>query len=310
MTNRRESMNIMKNMHFLFRTTIVCDMLLGVTLAGAEVSSDTADFDDVVRASYLATHDGWSSDEVLLHPERNQAFLIACRERLSRRPLDAPVVTDEQLNWAMLRLRKSNRLGGDVTRRSPLQHGAYQDAVEIAARMVEDIYQVNMDRVFCDPSKAAEFDRIARRLVPNVARYRLRKAAFGLRKADRLKPELLLRVADWERKVTTSELVDLRRDAAAFDGIPAGPGVYLFLDATGYLYIGESENLRARVAKHIHDSDSESLAKYLNRPQANEAVLIELHAFDPASRAKETGMRRAYESALITSRRPRFNERP
>ena len=36
-----------------------------------------------------------------------------------------------------------------------------QDAVEIAARMVEDIYQVNMDRVFCDPSKAAEFDRIA-----------------------------------------------------------------------------------------------------------------------------------------------------
>jgi hypothetical protein len=48
---------------------------------------------------------------------------------------------------------------------------------------------------------------------------------------------------------------------------------------------------------------------YLKR-QGVEQVTIEVHAFDPDSAARLIEMRRAYESELIRSRRPRFNIAP
>jgi predicted GIY-YIG superfamily endonuclease len=85
--------------------------------------------------------------------------------------------------------------------------------------------------------------------------------------------------------------------------------IYIFRDASGYLYIGESENLRARVTKHLDHSDRKSLARYLWQEGVG-GVTVELHAFDPDSNARNKEMRRAYESELIHSRQPRLNIAP
>jgi len=139
-----------------------------------------------------------------------------------------------------------------------------------------------------------------------VGAYRLRKAAFSLRKARKLRPELVTRVADWDRQIVSLPAKKIVSDAAI---VPTNPGVYILRDASGYLYIAESANLRTRVAKHLDQSDRKSLARYLWK-KGVEHITVELHAFDPESNARRKEMRRAYESELIRSRKPRFNIAP
>ena len=127
-----------------------------------------------------------------------------------------------------------------------------------------------------------------------------------LRKTRKLKPELITRIADWGREVT---IHDANSIAANSQQIPEHPGVYIFRDRSGYLYIGQTENLRERLTTHLDQSHNQSLAHYL-KEQGAKNISIEIHAFDPKSRAKETMVRRAYESELIRSRKPRFNIQP
>lgn len=198
-------------------------LALLLCLVSAEILA--ADVEDVVRLAFLATHDGWSSDEVLVNEELNTAFLAACRERL-------PAVDDRTFNWEMLNMRKAGQLGGRVTKRTTQRHAPHRHAAEIAARRLEDTYRQNMDQVLCDPTLRVEFDAAARELAPEVSTYLLRKAALGLRKSRRLRPELVVRVADWGRTIATHSLAELQSNLTL---VPRQPGVYLFLDSSGYL---------------------------------------------------------------------------
>ena len=90
--------------------------------------------------------------------------------------------------------------------------------------------------------------------------------------------------------------------------IPASPGIYIFRDESGYLYVGEAANLRRRLREHLSTSDRLALADFLDA-KAGE-VTVEMHIFRPDSPASQARMRRAYESELIASRRPKFNVRP
>ena len=92
--------------------------------------------------------------------------------------------------------------------------------------------------------------------------------------------------------------------------MPTAPGVYIFRDATGYLYIGEAKNLRTRLKQHLNDSNRTLLADYLSQHADTKTVQLEIHAFDPKSNARLVAYRRAYESDLIAIRQPRFNIRP
>ena len=107
---------------------------------------------------------------------------------------------------------------------------------------------------------------MAGRLADDIEPYLLRKAALGLRKARRLRPEWVVRVADWGRQVATYSLSELR---ASPDKVLAQPGVYLFYDSTGYLYIGEAANLRQRLQQHLANSDRPSLADYLQQSDSS-----------------------------------------
>jgi predicted GIY-YIG superfamily endonuclease len=252
-----------------------------------------------VQAAFAEVHDGWSSDEVLVRDDLNRAFIASSRSRL-------PDAGEAKLNWTLLNLRKAGQLEANVTKRAPQRHEDHAHAAEIAARLTYDKYRQSIDRVLCDPTLRLEFDRIALGVTPDASAYQLRKAALSLRKARQLRPELVARVADWSKQVITLSAEEI---VAAPQRVPAGPGIYVFRDSRGYLYIGESEDLRGRVTKHLDHSDRQSLARYLWQ-EGVAGVTVELHAFDPDSNARYKEMRRAYESELIASRRPRFNIAP
>ena len=262
-------------------------------------AANEQDIKDVVRRSFLATHDGWSSDEVLLQDDLDDAFVTMCQREL-------PKATMEELNWLLLNLRKAGKLKSDVTKRRNDNHDEYQHLAEIAARTIQDKYKVSTDRIMCSEKMRAEFDKHAKLLTKDIDAYLMRKAAFGLRKKRHLKPELVLRIADWGREISVRKASELVKN---IDEIPKTPGIYIFRDPTGYLYIGESNNLRTRLAKHLDESDRESLANYLRKHGIDETT-IEMHAFPKDSRANKVSVRRAYESELIASRKPRFNLRP
>jgi predicted GIY-YIG superfamily endonuclease len=263
-------------------------------------SEETRQLKDVVRLAYADVYDGWSTDEVLLQGELNKAFVAACAKRL-------PQTRVFDFNWTLLNLRKAGQLSDlKSTKRKPIRHDEYLHLAEIAARFLEDKYGVNTDRIICEPKLRDEFDAVAKKTGTDVSAYRLRKASFTLRKSRRLMPELVSRVAKWNKSV-----VELPASKIVADDklVPSQPGVYIIRDKTGYLYIGESSNLRVRVNKHLDESDRKSLAAYLTK-QGIKSITVEIHAFDSDSDARLKSMRRAYESDLIRSRKPRFNLAP
>ena len=254
---------------------------------------------DDVKAAFLAVHQGRSTDDVVIDPDLNQSFLLACSERNAQ-------LSSREANWRLMNLRKASGLGGVTTSVERLDHSAYVHASEIAARLMEDRYKLTVDRVLCDPKSRGEFDRIALHIAPDVSVYRLRKAALGLRKAKKLQPEVVKRVANWQ-----GEIVEYSADEllANLDLIPRRPGIYIFLDPTGYLYLGEAGNLRLRVAKHLDHSDRKSLARYFWDEGFSE-IRVQIHSFAPDSDARKQSLRRAYESDLLAKRSVRFNIRP
>lgn len=253
----------------------------------------------VVAEAFLSMHDGWSSDEVLLQDELNRKFIEACRA-------DLPDADPAELNWTLLNLRKAGKLKAETTQRGPSADESTKTLAEIVARSMQDKHKVSIDRIMCDPELRSEFDQLAQKVAPDTDTYLMRKAAFQLRKTRRLKPELITRIADWGREVIEYPAKQLRDQPEL---VSEHPGIYIFRDASGYLYIGQTDNLRVRLAKHLDESHNESLAKYLT-DQGCEDITIEIHDFDPESRAQSTRIRRAYESELIASRRPRFNIQP
>jgi predicted GIY-YIG superfamily endonuclease len=260
---------------------------------------DRQQLDQVVLESFKKSHDGFSSDEVILNDELNAAFLKLCRESL-------PNVGPEVFNWRLMNLRKAGKLKTKSTKRSSSKHSHLTHIAELAARSTIDRYQVSIDQVMATPEMKSGFDKVANSVVPGVDLYLVRKAAFQLRKTRRLRPELITRIADWGREIKSFSAESI---ASNPNCIPAHPGIYIFSDKTGYLYIGQTDDLHERLKTHLDQSHNLSLAKYLKVENLS-GITIEIHAFKPDSRAKETMIRRAYESELIASRKPRFNIQP
>jgi hypothetical protein len=276
-----------------------------------------------------AAGQGYSADEILISDELRQAVLDRVALELSHPPSD-----DQQtLLWLrMLNLRKAGELPLSTKRRGNGVDESVLPVAELAVRAVIDRHRVTTDTVLADPRLRTELQTEADLIRPGVDAPAIRKAVLSLRKRRSLKPELVLKVADWKRQVYTHTMPELKR-LLDEKSISHGPGVYLFRTPQGYLYIGEASDLADRLAEHLGGSDRASLAEFLARTghartshegvdqstldatdeaasNPDESVSVELHVFDPRSPAAQVTMRRAYESELIRSRNPRFNLRP
>ena len=268
----------------------------------ASIWADTFSADSI-QAAFETCHDGYSSDELLIRDELRDCFL--------RRLGDGAKLDREQQRSALLtllKLRKTGKLKVRATKRGKPVSPAVHSVAEIASRVVTDRHRVTSDTMLADPELRSELQREAELISPGSDPYLVRKSVLSLRKKRALRPELVLQVAQWGREIATYSLPELISDLA--DGkVPKRPGVYLFRNSDGYLYVGESIDLSARLNQHVTESDSISLAQYLAGDDAD-TVTVELHVFESESPAAKVTVRRAYESELIRSRKPKFNVRP
>lgn len=268
------------------------------TTSFAQKAEQTNAVKSLIKEAFEQTHQGFSSDEVILDDLKFNAFIEACRKRL-------PNIETAEFGWTLINLRKAGQLS-DVTvdqiNRSDVDSVLH--IAEICSRTMLDKHKTSIDRVMVDPEMRNEFNQLAiQAFGKQLDLYLVRKAAFRLRKSRRLRPELITRIADWGRKIENHTAQELRDN---LEQIVEAPGIYIFRDESGYLYIGESGNLRSRLKQHFEESSNQSLANYLAE-QTNQNLMIELHIFEEGSRIKEVAVRRAYESELIQSRKPKFN---
>lgn len=291
-------------LRFIILSFVACFAITALQSATAEDGLNRAN-DEAIVSAYQSASGGFSTDEIIIRDDLRTTWLAAVASDWSTRGDD----WQTQTLLRLLSLRKAGKLPAVTNRRGPAIDDSINPIAEIAARGVLDEHNVSSDELLCDPRLRKQLQVKAASIVPEVDPYAIRKAVLRLRKTRQLRPELTLRVADWHRSIDTFSRKDLEAALKQPDRISRDAGVYLFRDATGYLYIGEANNLHQRLTQHLHDSDRLSLRSYLDSVAAGN-VTIELHLFGPESPANQLAIRRAYESELIRSREPRLNVRP
>ena len=246
--------------------------------------------DEIVQAFHL-TSQGFSPDRVVADPDLNCAYLSECK----RLGLGSDAA---KLNQTLLNLRKRGGLRGLASRRTIVRDQSdYRFAAEIAARFLERENGITLDLIIGDPRYAERFDEIARTIAPGGKPLEYRWAALNLRKQQRLKPELLARVAP------PSKVLQFKVRGMSLDGVPQSQGLYLFYSSVATLYVGECENLQNRIRKHIDHSDNKELARWLWE-FGDGSLHLELQVLDKSITQR---IRRALEMELIRSRSPVFN---
>ena len=242
--------------------------------------------------AFLEVRNGYSADRVVLDPSLNQAFIQKC--------FDLGLTENvRELNVSLLNSRKSGHLSSipKSLRTTFADTDEYRHASEIAARVLELKHLVSLDVILCDPVLVLEFDQLAAEIAPGFAPLKYRWAALNLRKASRFKPEQISRVLPQEGTFLG------RLDRIDFTTIPVLQGIYFFHAKHETLYVGESENLRRRIQKHLDHSDIKELARWLWQNPLSD-VQLEIRVLPTDTR---TAVRRAIEAELIASRQPRFN---
>jgi len=290
-------------------------MLALLLIYGDSQATAAAPTDEAIMAALGTAGDGYSVDEIVIDDQRRERFLAAINPAWQ-------AMGDDWQRDTLLRLmslRKAGKIDVKATKRGRAAAPELAHVAEIAARSVLDRHPVSTDTLLCDPRLRDQLQAAAIAIVqqPEASElpatqppdaYSIRKHLLRLRKTRHLRPELVQRVADWDRTIesfTVEELVA----ALGAGKISTGAGVYLFYDPTGYLYIGEAANLRTRLLQHTSQSDRMTLDQYL-RSGSKAMITVELHTFGERSPANGLAIRRAYESELIRTRQPRFNIRP
>jgi excinuclease UvrABC nuclease subunit len=135
------------------------------------------------------------------------------------------------------------------------------------------------------------------KLAPGFSSFEYRWAALGLRKRRRLRPEMLVRVVK-PKSMNQSSVKDL-----VINDIPPLSGLYVFYISNCALYVGETENLRKRIGKHLDHSDNKGLAQWLWGHGTDDLHL----EFQVLPTGTSSRIRKALEVELILSRGPHFN---
>jgi len=246
-----------------------------------------------IMEAFLDVREGYSSDKVIADPTLNRRFLRQCRKL-------GLAGTDFELNWELLNVRKSGKmsnLSGLVkTRRYSVGKviDEFEYASELAVRYMQQIKDVSLDQVICDPELAEEFDTYASRLAPNYSSLQYRWAAFGLRKAGRLrKTDEIIEVPELESfgKMKTLKLAR----------IPEVGGLYLFSSGDTPVFASQTDNLRHRLERHVKVS-SLGLPRWLWDVR-RQPLQVEIAQLPDVSRS----LRQNMELMLARERKPVLN---
>jgi len=192
-------------------------------------------------AAYRETCNGHSTDYVLCEPELDAAFIGACRKK--------GLCGDPYLwNRLLLRVRKAGKLPRAPQSRRKLsfeEMDPYSFASEIAMQLVCQDYGYALDDMLCCPGAAAEFDETAARFAPGFSPFEYRWAALALRKRATQSRRLAgKRFSAWQTQRLPAAMPLERSKAAEHEK----PAVYVLVNSVHNLYVGETFNLRRRMA--------------------------------------------------------------
>jgi len=173
----------------------------------------------------------------------------------------------------------------------------FEYASELAVRFLQEAQDVSLDQIICDPDLASQFDTYASRLAPGFSPLEYRWAAFALRKGGRLGEK---------QKQEMGALPDLgpfkNVSSVRLKSVPENEGIYLFRSSEEAVFLGQTDNLRHRLERHLAVSDSKGLPEWLWDVKCN-PLLVGIASLPGTGRSK----RRAIEVALAKQFRPVLN---
>ena len=223
--------------------------------------------------AFAEIREGFSADRVIADPQLDRRFLRRCREL-------GLTGTDYELNWALLNARK-NGLMSDLpkTKRFTLREtDEFEYASELAVRHLQLMRHVSLDQIICDPDLALEFDEYAKRLAPGFTPLEYRWVALGLRKAGRLQNQKAAELGSPELRVVSSV------PRLKVSSLPRTEGLYMFASGADPVFLGQTDNLRHRIERHMDVSNSCGLPDWLWDKGALDVALVETPGVTRAER--------------------------
>jgi hypothetical protein len=216
----------------------------------------------IVKGAFLelreARGDRGSPDLYVADPDRNAAFLSACRKA----GLQASAYT---LNKVLLNARKNSLLPDLDSVRTSIEYDEFAFAVEFAAKDLDYRRGASIDDILCDPDLSAEFEAIARRIAPGHTLFEYRWAILSIRKAGRHSSKTDVRVPD------LTEHMRLLKDP--LDRVPETSGVYLLYEKARPLYAKGTEHLRHGIELHRQPQVIEAFKEKFWKPDLDSLVM-------------------------------------
>ncbi len=202
---------------------------------------ESAQVDRGIIEAYKKTQQGRPVDHVVADPQRNAAFLAACKK--SGVP-GFPV----QWNLGLMRLRKAGKLPHSENHarvRTFQQMDCYSFAAEVAMHQLGVEAGETLDGLLCNPDLAGRFDELAAAYAPGHSAFEYRWAALSLRKRAKTAKQLAETLyQDWRRR----PLPHPKKLRAGKWSDFNCPGVYVLYTASNQrLYVGETFDLNRRL---------------------------------------------------------------
>ncbi|MGA2259538.1 MAG: DNA methyltransferase, partial [Thermoguttaceae bacterium] len=191
--------------------------------------------------AYKTTHKGLSVDHLVANPERNAAFLEACKK------IGVPGFP-VQWNLSLMRIRKAGKLPHSEDRLRVCtfqQMDGYSFAAEVAMHQLSVETGETLDGLLCNPDLARRFDELAAGYSPGHSAFEYRWAALSLRKRAKAAKRLAETFYhDWLRRPLPRPK---KLDASKWSSFTC-PGVYVLHGAGNQrLYVGETFDLSRRL---------------------------------------------------------------
>ena len=250
-----------------------------------------------IAQAYMEVRNGFSIDRVVADPELDRKFLNRCREL-------GVGGTDYELNWRLFTGRKNNWFK-DLPKTNSYtasRQDEFEFSSEIAIRYVQERAEartghwMSLDKIICDPDLAAEFDSVAGRLAPGFSPMDYRWVALGVRKA----------AGRHATKAKAAKVLEFRdftpAHSVAVSRLPSTQGVYWLRCEDDSLFVGETDNLRQRVERHLDTSGTQGLPDWLYNRRSRPISLSVVPT--PGVSAVE---RKVIELGAVYAHRPQFN---
>lgn len=197
--------------------------------------------DSLIVKAFAQVHEGYAVDRALADPVLADRFVKQCQQ-------SGVAATHFEICRRILRMRKQGGFPIKPSKKENRDHEPFLIPAELAFAKLTYRYDVSEDDLLADPDIGRAFDEAVTKLGPSrdVVAYRL--AALHLRKNVRARnkaDEKQLAKLDVSKKVrwhTPGHLSDVQ-----LDSIPDSEGVFSIREPDRYLYLSESENLRAGI---------------------------------------------------------------